>query len=159
GTLCCRVRAPMNLPFNPHVLVVGGGAIGGVTAAHLRASGLDVTSLVTNEATRRALSEHGYRLRGHTTLKTVANPSLIGDAREATAGSFDYALLAVQPPAVEAAAAEVAHLLKPEGRVVCFQNGLCEERVAQIVGPERVLGGIVAWGASMPEPGVFDRTS
>ena len=68
----------MNLPFNPHVLVVGGGAIGGVTAAHLRASGLDVTSLVTNEATRRALSEHGYRLRGHTTLKTVANPSLIG---------------------------------------------------------------------------------
>src|SRR5690606_33947525 len=42
--------------------------------------------------------------------------------------------------------------------VVCFQNGLCEERVAR-VGAERVLGGIVAWGASMPKPGVFDRTS
>jgi 2-dehydropantoate 2-reductase len=43
--------------------------------------------------------------------------------------------------------------------MVCFQNGLCEERIAPIAGHERVIGGIVAWGATMVEPGVYDRTS
>jgi len=43
--------------------------------------------------------------------------------------------------------------------MVCFQNGLCEERIAALAGPERTLGAIVAWGASMVEPGLYDRTS
>jgi 2-dehydropantoate 2-reductase len=43
--------------------------------------------------------------------------------------------------------------------MVVFQNGLCEERIAPIAGPGRVIGAIVAWGASMVEPGVYDRTS
>jgi 2-dehydropantoate 2-reductase len=40
-----------------------------------------------------------------------------------------------------------------------LQNGLCEERIAAIVGAERVIGAIVAWGASMPEPGRYERTA
>jgi 2-dehydropantoate 2-reductase len=43
--------------------------------------------------------------------------------------------------------------------MVVLQNGLCEERIAAIVGRERVVGAIVAWGASMPEPGLYDRTA
>jgi 2-dehydropantoate 2-reductase len=43
--------------------------------------------------------------------------------------------------------------------MVVFQNGLCEARIARIAGPERVIGAIVAWGASMPEPGLYDRTA
>jgi 2-dehydropantoate 2-reductase len=49
--------------------------------------------------------------------------------------------------------------LKSGGRMVCFQNGLCEERIGGLVGEGRVLGAVVAWGASMVEPGVYDRTS
>jgi 2-dehydropantoate 2-reductase len=73
--------------------------------------------------------------------------------------SFDWVLLAVQPPQVEAAARSVLRALAPEGQLVCFQNGLCEERIARFAGAERVVGGVVAWGASMLEPGVYDRTS
>ncbi len=40
-----------------------------------------------------------------------------------------------------------------------LQNGLCEDRVAGIVGGERVIGAIVAWAASMPEPGRYERTA
>jgi 2-dehydropantoate 2-reductase len=72
---------------------------------------------------------------------------------------FDWVLLAVQPPQVEAAATSVLGALSRSGQMVCFQNGLCEERVARLVGPERVVGGVVAWGASMVEPGVYERTS
>lgn len=149
----------MNGPSGTRVLVVGSGAIGGVTAAHLARAGVDVTSLVTNATTHAALVSSGYRLRGHTSLTQVPAARLLTAAGLGTAASYDFALLAVQPPAVEAAAREIAPLLTPSGRLVCFQNGLCEERVAKIVGADRVLGGIVAWGASMPEPGVFDRTS
>lgn len=149
----------MNGLAGTRVLVVGSGAIGGVTAAHLRHAGVDVTSLVTNPQTREALEKGGYRLRGHTTLRQVNNPQVLNSAAEGPRESFDFALLAVQPPQVEQAVVEIAPLLKPDARVVCFQNGLCEERVASVVGAERVLGGIVAWGASMPEPGLFDKTS
>ena len=45
------------------------------------------------------------------------------------------------------------------GAVVCLQNGLCELRLADIAGGSRVLGAIVAWGATMVEPGVYDRTA
>lgn len=120
---------------------------------------MNVTALVTNAGIREAISAHGYRLRGHTTLRHVEAPHILASAKDGEPGSYDYALLAVQPPVVEQATQEMAPLLKADGRVVCFQNGLCEERVAAIVGPERVLGGIVLWGASMPETGVFDRTS
>jgi len=43
--------------------------------------------------------------------------------------------------------------------MVCLQNGLCEQRVAAIAGGDRVLGAIVAWGATTPEPGTFERTA
>jgi 2-dehydropantoate 2-reductase len=43
--------------------------------------------------------------------------------------------------------------------VICFQNGLCEERLAQRFGRERVVGAVVGWGASMREPGVYVKTS
>lgn len=149
----------MNGSAGSRVLVVGSGAIGGVTAAHLRHGGVDVTSLVTNAKTQTALASSGYRLKGQTPLRHVPNPQILTSAADGHPSSFDYVLLAVQPPAVEAAVSEIMPLLTPNGRVVCLQNGLCEERVAAIVGPERVLGAIVAWGASMPEPGLFDRTS
>jgi 2-dehydropantoate 2-reductase len=43
--------------------------------------------------------------------------------------------------------------------VVVLQNGLCEERVAAIVGEPRVIGAVVGWGATMPSPGVYERTA
>jgi 2-dehydropantoate 2-reductase len=68
-------------------------------------------------------------------------------------------LLATQPPQVEEAARSALPVLARDGVMVCFQNGLCEARIADIAGADRVVGGIVAWGASMPEPGLYDRTS
>ena len=68
-------------------------------------------------------------------------------------------MLATQPPQVEEAARTALPPLADDGAMVVLQNGLCEERIARIAGAERVIGAIVAWGASMLEPGVYDRTS
>lgn len=142
----------------PRLLVVGAGAIGSVLAASLLATGQRVTVLTTNPTILGALRERGFQLKGKTALTRVAAP----DVRAALVpgdAPYDYVLLATQPPQVDEAAAGAAPHLAPNGRMVCFQNGLCEERVARIVGRERVIGAVVAWGASMIEPGVYERTS
>jgi 2-dehydropantoate 2-reductase len=139
------------------LLVVGCGGIGGIIAAHLFEQGHDVTALTTNALIADAINGFGFRVRGEASPGTVRGHAL----REIPKSSppFDYILLATQPPQVEEAARGALPYLAPSGAMVCFQNGLCEERIAALAGPERTLGAIVAWGASMVEPGVYDRTS
>lgn len=143
---------------SPRVLVLGSGAIGGTLSGHLLHAGVRTQTVVTNPEIRSALAEHGFRYRGHTTLRHVRSDGILASSDEAD-DQVDFALLAVQPPQVEAAVRAVQSKLSPTGLFVCFQNGLAEERVARQVARDRVVGAVVAWGASMPEPGVFDRTS
>lgn len=142
----------------PRVLVVGCGAIGGTLLAKLRAAGVDASALTTNGAVRKALLAEGPRLDGKAASGPMP-PERVLESVEGCGAPFDFVLLAVQPPQVEAAARDVARALAPSGRLVCLQNGLCEERLAALVGRERVIGAVVAWGASMPAPGSFVQTS
>ena len=144
--------------MGPKILVVGCGAIGGVIAAHLAELDHDVTVLTTNSAIAAALRSQGLVVRGESP-PAPASPRSVLEVLDATVSPFDYVLLAVQPPQVEAAARSSMGWLKQSGHMVCFQNGLCEERIEGFVGKGRVLGAVVAWGASMLEPGVYDRTS
>lgn len=144
----------------PRVLVVGCGGIGGIAAAalteHVGALGGEVVSHSTNAQIAAAVNEHGYRVSGTDGARTVKGrcvTSLDPGAR------YDWVLLATQPPQVEDAARAALPVLADGGAMVCLQNGLCEDRVARAVGVERVLGAVVAWGAAMSEPGVYERTA
>jgi 2-dehydropantoate 2-reductase len=143
----------------PRILVVGCGAIGGVIAGHLLEIGQDVSVLTTNPDIARALSERGVRVRGDAAPAASMKPVAVYQRLDASVAPFDFVLLATQPPQVEEAARSALPSLAAKGRMVCFQNGLSEERVAKLVGAERVIGAVVAWGASMVEPGAYDRTS
>jgi 2-dehydropantoate 2-reductase len=142
----------------PRVLIVGCGAIGGVLAGYLIENGQDVTLLTTNAEIARALRERGVRVRGDSAPPT-GHAAAVYEALDPSVAPFDFVLLATQPPQVEEAARRALGVLHDDGRMVCFQNGLCEERVAKIAGAERVIGAVVTWGASMIEPGLYDRTS
>jgi 2-dehydropantoate 2-reductase len=139
------------------LLVVGGGGIGGVLAGHLVQGGHQVTILSPNLGIASALETRGLRVEG----KSRLGPVQVRVARSASdlRGPYDAALLATQPPQVEEAAAEVLPFLGPSAPLVCFQNGLCEERLGPRFGAERVYGAVVAWGASQREPGIYERTS
>lgn len=137
-------------------LVVGCGAIGGVITAALAETGHDVTALTTNREIHAAVAARGIKVVGEGASRHVNGlvvTTLPDDAR------FDYVLLATQPPQVEDAARAAAPHLEETGTLVCLQNGLCEERLARIVGPDRVLGAVVGWGATMPEPGLYEKTA
>ncbi len=137
-------------------LVMGCGSIGGIMSALLSESGQDVTTITTNAEIHRAVEQRGFQIRGDGAPRGVKARVL----REVPEGeSFDYVLLCTQPPQVEEAARTAVPFLRENGFVVCFQNGLCEPRVAAIAGPARTLGGVVAWGAAMSEPGLYERTA
>ncbi len=139
-------------------LVIGCGGLGGVIAGDLARDGrTDLTVLSTNRDVRAAIERAGLIVRDGRRRFTVR--VRIAEALDAAERPFDLVVLATPPTAVEAAIGAAAPWLAAEGRVVCVQNGLCEERVARVVGVERVIGAVVFFGASMLEPGVAERTS
>ncbi|AKU94317.1 2-dehydropantoate 2-reductase [Labilithrix luteola] len=137
---------------------MGCGAIGGVLTASLAETGQDVTASTTNDGIHAAVHPRGLKVVGEGSPRLVRTPVIHGLPPEG-AEKFDYIILATQPPQVEEAARSVAPFLADDGALVCLQNGLCEERLGKIVGPHRVIGGVVGWGATMPEPGLYERTA
>lgn len=135
---------------------MGCGGIGGVLTATLAESGHDVTVVTTNASIHAAVNERGMRVVGEGEPREVRVKASLGVPENET---FDYVLLAVQPPNVEEAAETAAPALSQAGAMLVLQNGLCERRVAKYVGVDRVIGSVVGWGATMPEPGLYEHTA
>jgi 2-dehydropantoate 2-reductase len=147
----------MSQRTSPRVLVMGCGGIGGIIAGSLVEHDVDATIVTHNPAIAAAITERGFFLRDGERTRTV--PGRAVASLPATAGEFDFVFLVTQPPQLVAAAREALPHLRPGGAMVCFQNGLCEPYVEELIGAGRVIGAIVVWGGSMAEPGVYDRTS
>jgi 2-dehydropantoate 2-reductase len=146
----------MQVNKSPSILVMGAGGIGGIVSGYLTEVGADISACTTNQAIHDAVQAQGFRITGDGNARNIRGRIHLGPPKDTT---FDYVFLATQPPQVEEAAQQALPHLAKDGRMVVFQNGLCEQRIAAICGPERVVGGIIAWGASMIEPGLYDRTS
>ncbi len=134
---------------------MGCGGIGGIVNTHLFESGVDSIAFTTNREIYEAIDSRGVELREDGKTRTVKARA----ALTVPEGPFDVVILATQPPQVEEAARLALPSLAPTGVMVCLQNGLCENKVAPIAGADRTIGGVVAWGAAMPGPGIYDRTA
>jgi 2-dehydropantoate 2-reductase len=141
----------------PKVLLMGCGGIGGIMAAKLLERRHDLCIVTHNPAIADAVNRRGLVVRDEGREQVV--PGQASATLPAGIGPFDFIFLATQPPQVEEAAQAALSSLAAHGAMVCFQNGLCEQRIAAIAGPERTLGAIVVWGGTMIEPGIYERTS
>lgn len=140
------------------VVVVGCGGVGGVVAAGLVEAGHEVVGVTGNPKIAEAIEHDGLTARLYSGEERHAR--LVARERLSAAdGRFSVALLAVPPNAAQQACEELLPHLLPDAPIVCFQNGLIEERLSEVVGAERILGGIVAFGASMTGPGQVEQTS
>jgi 2-dehydropantoate 2-reductase len=149
--------AETRMTADPRILVMGCGGIGGIIAASLFERDYRVVAVTHNSAITAAINARGFTVQEDEHRRIVRGQAVT--ALPADAGAFDVVLLATQPPQVIEAARTALPFLTAAGTAVCFQNGLCEQHVAEVVGAGRTIGAIVAWGGSMPEPGVYDRTS
>jgi 2-dehydropantoate 2-reductase len=141
----------------PRVLLMGCGGIGGIIAASLAEHQVDLVIATHNAAIADAVNARGLTVSEEDLTHVV--PARAAATIPAGAGRFDFVFLATQPPQVVEATRMALPHLSDDGAIVCFQNGLCEQHVAAIAGAERTIGAIVAWGGSMPQPGVYERTS
>lgn len=149
---------PISNEIPPRILVVGCGGIGGVLAVQLLRSGADLSIATTNEQVRAVWATTGPSLGGKLACPPLPPERLLRTPGEGGT-KFDVVFVAVQPTQIESVAKEISTCLTERGRVVCLPNGLCEARLAESLGIERVIGAVVAWGARMPRPGDYRRTS
>jgi 2-dehydropantoate 2-reductase len=134
------------------VLIAGAGAIGSVIGGFLKKQGEDVTLLGRPDQIE-AIKKEGLEISGIWGEHRVSGFELVSDLAE-LGPDFDLIFLTVKSYDTNSAIREVAPKLKPSGLVVSAQNGLGNlEAVAQVVGPERTLGGRVIFGAEILSPG------
>ncbi|MEE2758303.1 MAG: 2-dehydropantoate 2-reductase N-terminal domain-containing protein [Myxococcota bacterium] len=138
------------------VLIVGCGGIGGVLTASAARAPFDSWTVSRNDAVRDRIAKNGLIcIRGRTRQRS--KPRVVDTVESMT---FDLVVLATQPTDVESAARQYGPHLSDDGEMLVLQNGLCEERVARVLeSPERVVGGVVAWGARTHGVGVVEQTS
>jgi 2-dehydropantoate 2-reductase len=141
----------------PRVLLLGCGGIGGLIGATLTQQSVDVDISTHNPEIADAINRRGFEVHGEDGVVRIAGHASVDIPPDA--GVYDFVFLATQPPQVTEAARAAAPHLSETGAMVCFQNGLCEQHVLPIAGVQRTIGAIVAWGGSMPAPGVYERTS
>jgi 2-dehydropantoate 2-reductase len=138
------------------VLVVGAGAIGGVTAAKMTGGVRRVVVLDANE-------EHVEMMRGDGLLiDDLGEERRVPlDAHTDTSGfdeAFDFALITLKAPHLKSALGPLLDRELVEA-FVSLGNGLVQERIAGIVGEGRLIWGTVEWGATNLGPGRLARTT
>jgi len=118
------------------ITILGAGAIGGICGAYLIREGVCVD---------------GVRGELTTPLNAVV-------AEELT-GPLGLVLLAVKSTKTLEALENIRPLLEPDTTIVSLQNGINEDRIASAIGPERVVGCSIGWGATYAGPGRLSQTS
>lgn len=140
------------------ICVLGAGAIGGVVATRLAEAGEKPLVVDANADHVKRLRSPGLTLIGDGDRPAVPlEAHLPSDAPHGEYGPYDIVLLAVRSQHTEAALQPVLDHL--DGDVVSLQNGLNEDRIADLVGSARTIGCVVGFGATWLEPGRVECTS
>jgi 2-dehydropantoate 2-reductase len=138
------------------VLIVGAGAIGGVTAAKMDGGVRRVTVLDANEEHVAKLRDPGLllddlgeesrvRLDAHSDARDLEDP-------------FDFALVTLKAPHLEAALGPLVERGLAKS-FVSLGNGLVQDRIAEVVGGGNLIVGTVEWGATNLGAGHLARTT
>ncbi|MCP4692537.1 MAG: 2-dehydropantoate 2-reductase [Desulfobacterales bacterium] len=139
------------------ILVIGAGAIGGVTAACMKRAGHDVEIVCKYPDLAHRINTSGLHVFGKKGDFRAPMPAAarVGDI----GGKKDVVFLATKAVDMRKPARELLPLLGPDSVVVSLQNGLCEDALGEILGRDRTMGCVVGWGATMHEPGELEMTS
>ncbi len=142
---------------NQRIVIVGAGAIGGITAALLKRSDYDIHLVCRHSDLAKRITEQGIYAFGVCGDIRIGIPSVPKVSN--LEGTFDLALIATKAYDMMEAANQLLPYLRSDSRVVSMQNGICEDDLAKVVGTERTIGCVVGWGATMRKLGEVEMTS
>jgi 2-dehydropantoate 2-reductase len=141
-----------------HIVVLGAGAIGGLTVAHLARAGEDVVMVDPWFKNVHEVNLHGLHVSrpGDDFVAKVRAYQLDELPQLAP---IDVLMLALKSYDTEWAVRFAAPYLAPDGFIVSLQNGVNEERIARLVGAERTLGASVHLGGYCFAAGEVEGTT
>ncbi len=132
-------------------LVVGLGAIGQMTACRLKASGNTVYGLDVSKRTIEAIREEGITMEGIMSSHAMLD-GLVSGVDELTERQFDYVLICVKTPYMEAVAKELKKL-ENGFQIVSMQNGIdTEDFFAEHFEKERVMRMVINFAGNLRRP-------
>ena len=134
--------------------IYGAGSLGTILGAYITRKGGEIELINHNKAHVEALKDDGAHVVG-TVDFTVPVKALLP---EEMSGKYDILFLLTKQQHNVETVTFLKDFLADDGVIVTLQNGLPEAGIAAIVGPERVLGCTVAWGATMLGPGLCQLT-
>jgi len=139
------------------IVIIGAGAVGGVIAGCLSNSNFNVQLVCKHREILESIENNGLRIEG---LKEtiISYPETVLHVSQITEKP-DIVFLATKATDVKEVVQNIVPFLKDDTAVVSLQNGICEDLIAEIVGPDRTIGCVVGWGATMLGPGRLEVTS
>lgn len=137
------------------MVVMGTGGTGGYFGAKLARAGEDVT-FVARGAHLEAIRAHGLRIESAVEGKWTVNAPAVESLEGLPAA--DLVLFCVKSFDTEAAARAIRPVVGPETGVLSIQNGVENEaRLAAILGPGHVLGGVAQVFSTIAAPGLISH--
>lgn len=140
---------PDSMP-NRSYAILGTGALGGYYGACLQRAGLDVHFLLHSDYEH--VYQHGLVIESPNGDLTLPQVNAYGDVRKMP--SCDVVVVALKTTQNLLLPEMLPTVVKDDGVVLVLQNGLgIEEEVAQIVGSQRVMGGLCFLCSNKVGPG------
>jgi 2-dehydropantoate 2-reductase len=138
-------------------LVLGAGAVGGITAALMKKNGYNVEIICKYDDYSSLILNHGINVKGVCGNFTVRIPAF-SSVRQVK-DRKDVILHATKATDMRDATLEALPLLNENGCFVSLQNGICEDEMMSVAGDEKVIGCVTGWGATMESLGNLVMTS
>src|SRR5690349_638720 len=139
------------------IAAMAAGAVGGYFGARLAADGHDVF-FIARGAHLDAIKKNGLKIDSVNGDLHLPRPNVTNDP--GTVGPVDVVLFAVKLWDTEKAAALTKPMVGPNTRVITVQNGVDSvERLAPILGADKVAGGVAYIATVIEAPGVIKQTS
>jgi 2-dehydropantoate 2-reductase len=135
--------------------VIGAGGVGGYFGGRLAQSGADVRFLARG-AHLDAMRKNGLQVRSYYGDFHLPRVWATSDPREI--GAADYVLVCVKSWDTSPATDAALPMLGTGTAVISLQNGVeNEDQIADVVGAERVMGGLAYVIARIAAPGVIEQ--
>lgn len=135
------------------ITVIGAGAIGGVLGAHLVKAGNKITFCDKDQEHVHAMNSQGLRIEGPDETFMVECDAYTPEQLVKVNKVLDTVFLCVKAQHTREALKPFLHLIGEKTNVVSFQNGLCENEIASLIGREKTIGCFVNFSADYLEPG------
>ena len=131
-------------------LIVGVGAIGGVTAACMSKAGHDVTVVCRNDEIAYSLRSGGMHISGiygeqKIPLNAVGSVEQLQD-------TYDCCIVATKSYDTVPAIQSILPFVAKEGLVLVLQNGICIDELLKVVDVQRAACGVTSWSCTMLSP-------